>query len=224
MRWSRSFGDADCSDHINFETVNAAIGNVRAVSDLHSLRRKRLVLLLIESRIIYEIFRKQDTTVSPKTSSAKIKNLLGSLSLLSTFSQAAGMDPDSRGEEADPASRDAMLRMLWTADSLGAAERQSVMDLFSAASAVYKVAKEAERTMALHIRRKEAETAIVWLCGRRLPDIYYKIFGAKLTTTRGNNLGIDFIQAALRTIKVRDTISDETIISHYKAAQRVSAS
>ena len=207
-------------DGLDFRSVEAGLANVPGYSDLHPVRKRRLALLLIKSRWVFDYFHGQDTTLSPKTSAAKLKNLLGSLSLLSNFARGAGIDPSNRDVEVDPACRDAMLRLLWTADIQGPNERQSVMNLLFASSTVYKVAREAERAMRLHIREKEAESAIVWLCGRRLPEIYHKIFGAKFTTSRGKNPAIGFVQAALQTIKVRGEISDETIISHYKAAHK----
>lgn len=207
-------------DGIDFRSVEAVFADFAGFSNLHPVRKRRLALLLFESRVKHDYFHRQDATVSPKTSAEKLRNLLGSLSLLETFARDSGFDP-SKSAAIDPASRDAMNRLVWAADDLGPDERQSVINLMSAAETVYKVAKYAERAMAAHIRRKEVETAIVWLCGSKLPEIYCKIFGAKFTTTRLNNPGIAFVQTALRAIKVRNAISDDTVLSHFKAARAV---
>ena len=106
-------------DGLDFRSVEAGLVNVPGYSNLHPVRKRRLALLLIKSRWVFDYFHGQDTTLSPKTSAAKLKNLLGSLSLLSNFAGGAGIDPSNRDVQVDPACRDAMQSSSWTADIQG---------------------------------------------------------------------------------------------------------
>ena len=131
---------------------------------MRPIRKRRLALLLIESRYLFEAFGRQDATVSPKVSAATIKNLLGSLSLLSSFASKANAGeaatlPASR--ECDPASRDAMREILEAAEAVDDANqsvdrtaRQSVLSFFAAVDAVYRITDDAERTMRQQARKK----------------------------------------------------------------------
>lgn len=212
---------------VGYPTV---LSGIRGAADLHPLRQRRLALLLVESRIIFDHIDQDDRTVSPKVSAATIRNLLGSLDLLSSFARKAnaGQSPKlPAGRDCDPASLDAMRRMLQTADdmdsghqSVDRAARAAVLGFFSTVEQVYRIADETERATRNSIYPKDAGRAIVWLCGERLPEVYSKIFGAPFTTTRVGNPGVEFVQQALRSMKVRENIlAEETIISHYKAAR-----
>jgi hypothetical protein len=185
---------------------------------------------LVESRIFFDHIDQDDRTVSPKVSAAAIKNLLGSLDLLSSFAKKANAGQSASlpaGRDCDPASLDAMKRILQTADAFDRTHRSAdrtaraaVLSFFSAVEQVYRIADEAERVTRGHLPQKEPGRAIVWLCGERLPEVYSKIFGAPFTTTRVGNPGVEFVQQALRSMKVREKIlAEETIISHYKAAR-----
>lgn len=212
---------------IGYPTV---LDGISSAADLHPLRQRRLALLLVESRIFFDHIDHDDRTVSPKASAGTIKNLLGSLDLLSSFARKANAGQSAKlpgGHKCDPASLDAMKRMLQTADEMDRdhqsgdrAARAAVLGFFSTVEQIYRIANETERATRATIQAKDSGRAIVWLCGERLPEVYSKIFRAPFTTTRGRNPGVEFVQQSLRSMKVREnTLSEETIISHYKAAK-----
>jgi len=127
--------------------------------------------------------------------------------------------------------------MLQTADDMDRehqsgdrASRAAVLSFFSLVEQVYRIADQTERATRNSIQPRDAGRAIVWLCGERLPEVYFKVFRVPFTTTRVGrqmiaaghdaNPGVEFIQQALLSMRVRDKIlSEETIISHYKAAR-----
>jgi hypothetical protein len=223
-------------DGIDFATVSRDLAEVDGFMSLHCIRKKRLALLLIESRWRYDLRLKRQSALAPNTVSAEIKNILGSVMRIATFARKAGMDDDS-------AAAAAMLKIggaaeMWakhhradlpagftpthyktdegTEIDFGASD--VLARFFSAAPTIYEIAKLAAASPV--DKDSSPGSAIVWLAGKRLPEIYGQIFRTRFTTTRGVNPGIDFVQSALKAIKVRNTISDETILSHFKAAAR----
>lgn len=209
MRWFRSYGDAGTKNRISFETVTAALSPEPAFQALHHVRKKRLVLSLIESRVIYEFCLLDEKTASPSAAAREIGKIEQSLYRIAKFSE--------RAKENAPAG-DGLRRVIEGPD------RHRIQEFFSLARDVYENARAAQREM----ESEEKETlfgespisAIEWLVGCRLPEIYADTFKRQFTTTKINNPGIDFVQKALAAIKVRGLLDDETVISHYKAAQK----
>lgn len=213
MRGLRSYGD------INFETVSAELNKVSGVQDLRCVRRKRMVLSLIESRITFEFYRHDEKTASSSASAREIGKILGSLHRIAQFAKKA---------KASASINDGLERMISLEKSVIPAgfeisDRRRVRDFFDVAGDVYKTALVAQRAMESEEKQtplgESPISAIEWLVGCRLPEIYADTFKVPFTTTRGNNPAIDFVQSALAAIKVR-AIEEETIISHYKAAQK----
>jgi len=182
---------------------------------------------------MFDQFQLEDKAASPKGLSGAIKNLLGSLELLSSFAKKANAGKDAvlpAGPNCDPFSLAAMKKILQTADyqdsahqSADRAARATVLNFFSSVEQVYRIADSAERAARSDVQEKAPIGAIAWLCGERLPAVYSQIFRKNFTTTRVNNPGIDFVKNSLRAIRVRADLTEETIISHRKAALRVTA-
>jgi hypothetical protein len=224
-------------DGIDFATVSNDLADVEGFAPLHRVRKRKLALLLIESRLHFDIRRGPETTVAPSATASEIRGILGSLSRIAEFARKAK-------SEKHPATQDAMFRIFGAAEHWAEQNRHNLpanfrpspylsdigpqvdygstdalTRFFVAAPTVYEIANHAERAMASLAREDAPQSAIAWLAGAKLPEIYSRIFQTKFTTTRGQNRGIAFVQSALRAIKVRRSISDETILSHFKAAR-----
>jgi hypothetical protein len=204
-------------DGIDFGTLSAELGDVVGFREMHRVRKGRLALLLIESRMMYDLIRRRESTISPTASAREIDRLLGSIYRIAEFARKA---------KENAAIGDALLRIIYAEQEItpGYPEttgRSQVSDFFNSAAKVYEFATIAQRAMASHERESSPLSAIAWLAGFRLPYVYGEIFRTRFTSTRGSNPGIDFVQSALKAIKVRQAISDETILSHFKAAAKV---
>ncbi|MGY3035904.1 hypothetical protein ACVIIV_005074 [Bradyrhizobium sp. USDA 4354] len=213
MRSFRSYGgDARTKNPITFETVSAALSQESAFHALHAVRRKRLVLSLIESRVIYEIYLQDEKAPSSNAAAREIGKIEQSLHRIAKFSE--------RAKDSAP-TNDGLRRVISIERGQ---DRRRIQEFFNMARDVHKVARAAQRAM----ESEERETplgeapisAIEWLVGCRLPGIYADTFKRPFTTTRGSNPGIKFVQKALAAIKVQGSLEDETIISHYKAVQK----
>jgi hypothetical protein len=224
-------------DGIRFETLSRDLADIDGFAPLHCVRKKKLALLLIESRWLYDLRLKRQDAVTANAVSTEIRNILGSLMRIATFARRAA---------SNPATESAMLRIGAAGEAWAKHNRATLPSyfhptryktdegleidfgtsdilarFFSAAPDIYEIAKLA----ALPFDDIAPQgSAIVWLAGKRLPEVYGAIFETEFTTTRVQNPGIEFVQSALRAIKVRNAISDETILSHVKAARRVMAS
>ena len=212
MRWLRSYGDTSTKNPINFETVNAALSRAPAFQALPIIRRKRLVLALIESRVLYELCLQDEKIAAPTAAARELGKIEQSLHRIAKFSEKA--------RDSAP-TNDGLRRVFSLEETFG---RRRAKEFFNTARYVHEMTKAAK----LEMESEEKETplgespisAIEWLVGCQLPQIYAATFKRKFTTTRGNNPGIDFVQMALAAIKVHGTIKEETIISHYNAAQK----
>lgn len=197
---------------IDFATVENGFADFPGYNGLPWRRRMRLALLLIDSRVSFDLRHIEET---PTKSADAIKGILQSIKRIADFAA-----------NTDPAMQDAMHSIYGEADTQIESNQGSavVSGFFNSASVIYRIAKEAERSVRNRRGSQREAGAMSWLVGAKLPEVYSTIFRSPFTTTASKpaneNLGIAFVRRGLAVLKVRDDMPEETILTHVKNCRR----
>jgi hypothetical protein len=236
--------------------MDREFSDLTGYSSLPLGRRARLYLRLCQARSRYDIRRVIQAAPAPTAAAREVKEISKSISRVSAFARRAlgdSPDPAARAafhglgtvaeQWARAQNRHALPHgfeptMFEGKDHDGVPYRGTdygsygyLIQFFESARFVEKFAKEAEIRLRGSPKTKLSETAIEWLAGRELPELYtytFKLPFARTveTATSKTSDGIIFVIAALKFLQIRSSqggpFSPATIRTHAQKVARLS--
>ena len=231
---------------------------LRHYSDLRSGRKARLYLRLCNAKGVYEIRCVFQSAPAPTAASRELKEIRKSISRLATFaSRALDKNPDKAARAAfhgletvaerwasqqdltalpsgfDPRRFESKNDEGQLCSDIYYGSGEFLRRFFESARFVERFTREAEKALAISKKENLSESAIEWLCGICLPELFTYTFKLPFTrtieteTSRTSD-GILFVLAALEFLQIKSSqgqaFSPATIRTHAQKVDRLKRS